>query len=116
MEPSTITATDKTRKKEVSKKEIFLKKIDSESFKLLQQLKDRVNKKTIGRKIKDGEVIGLALKLISSDQIKELQEMTYSEKDRLALAHDDYQKRNGKLTIEQFISKLLNGEISTKNN
>ena len=86
-----------------------------ESFKLLNQIKDRANKKTIGRKIKDGEIIGLALKLISADQIKELQELTYSEKDRLALAHEEYQKKNGKLTIEQFISKLLDGEISMKN-
>jgi len=82
---------------------------------LLNQIKDRANKKTIGRKIKDGEIIGLALKLISADQIKELQELTYSEKDRLALAHEEYQKKNGKLTIEQFISKLLDGEISMKN-
>lgn len=82
---------------------------------MLNQIKDRANKKTIGRKIKDGEIIGLALKLISADQIKELQELTYSEKDRLALAHEEYQKKNGKLTIEQFISKLLDGEISMKN-
>lgn len=112
---TTNTATEKPRKKESLKKEIFLKKIDSETFKLLQQIKDRANKKLIGRKIKDGEIISLALKLINADQIKELQELTYSEKDRLALAHDEYQKKNGKLTIEQFISKLLNGEILTKN-
>jgi hypothetical protein len=113
MEAQTIVETNKN-KKEPLKKSIILKKIDQDTSKLLNQLKDRANKKEFGRKVKDSEIISLALKQITPDHIKLLQEDTFSQKDRLAIAHEDYQKENGKLSQDQFIGKLLRGEISLK--
>ena len=98
------------------KKQSVLKKLDIETAKLLGQLKDRANKKSFGRKVRDGEIIGLALKQLSSEHIKELQERSLSEKDRLGLAHEEYQKQYGKLTMNQFIGKLIKGETISRAN
>lgn len=102
-------------KKEAPKRITVLKKLDSDAAKVLQSLKDRANKKTFGRKVRDSEIIGLGLSLVSLEHIQHLQNQTLSEKDRLHLAHAEYQKVNGKLTLDQFIGKLIRGEINNKN-
>lgn len=106
MEKETIEKP-KLIKKEVPKKNYLLKKVDLETAKLLQQWRDRANKKTYGRDVVDSEIIAAGLKLLSQDHIKELQENTYSEKDRLAIAHEEFQKAHGKISLDQFIGKLL---------
>lgn len=93
------------------KKGSILKKLDQESAKLFMQIKDQINKKPYGRKVRDWEIMSVALKQINQEHIKELQTQTYSEKDRLMLAHEDYQKANGKISLDQFIGKLIRKEI-----
>ena len=99
------------RKAGALKRKSVLKKLDLESAKLLASLKERANKKNYGRKIRDGEILAKALSLLQSHHLEEIQEITYSEKDRLHMAHEDYQKLNGKLSLDQFIGRLLKGEI-----
>lgn len=98
------------------KRKNVLKKLDADAAKLLQSLKDKANKKTFGRKVRDSEVISLGLSLINTDHIQNLQNQTFSEKDRLHIAHEEYQKTNGKITMDQFIGKLLKGEVSANKN
>ncbi|MFZ3231737.1 MAG: hypothetical protein WA160_16130 [Pseudobdellovibrio sp.] len=103
-------------KKVISAKKInVLKKLDPDTVKLLQLFKDKVNKKAFGRKVKDSEIIAAGIKLLGPDQLKDLQQQTYSEKDRLSMAHEEFQKQNGKISLDQFIGKLLKGEVTSKN-
>lgn len=95
-------------------KSTTLKKVDLESAKLLQQYKDKINKKQFGRKIRDQEIIAMGLRLITQEHLNELQEATYGEKDRLYLAHESFQRAHGKIGLDQFIGKLLRGEVSQK--
>lgn len=101
----------KVLKKDPPKRVTVLKKLDADSAKLLQSIKDKANKKPFGRKVKDAEIIGLGLSLINAESIQHLQNQTLSEKDRLQMAHEEYQKANGKISMDQFIGKLLNGEF-----
>jgi hypothetical protein len=101
-------------KKEVIKRNYLLKKIDLDTAKLMNQIREKSNKKPYGRKVTDTEIISAALKLLTQDHIKELQQNTYSEKDRLAMAHEDFQRTNAKISLDQFIGKLLKGEITPK--
>ena len=103
------------QRKEVKKRNYLLKKIDLETAKLMNQIRDKANKKSFGRKVTDAEIIAASIKLLTQEHIKELQQVTYSEKDRLAMAHEEYQKAHGKITLDQFIGKLLKGEFSAKN-
>jgi hypothetical protein len=89
-----------------------LKKIDADTAKQLKQIKDKANKKQFGRNVRDSEVLSMAVGMITDAEIKLLQEATYSEKDRLHIAHSEYISRNGKITLDDFIGKLLRGEIS----
>lgn len=108
----TVEKTSKEKTSSAVKRKNVLKKLDLESAKLLASIKDKANKKNYGRKIKDAEIIAKALSLMESQHIQDLQEMTLSEKDRLHIAHDDFQKKNGKISLDQFIGKLLKGQIN----
>lgn len=107
--------TEKTSEKKSSsaKRKNVLKKLDLEAAKQLATLKDRANKKSHGRKVRDGEIIAKALSLVSAEHILELQEAALSEKDRLHMAHEEFVKQNGKITLDQFIGRLLKGDIKT---
>lgn len=99
------------KKNVTNKKKTGIKKLDSESVRLLLSLKDRANKKSFGRKVRDSEIIEMGLRLVKDEHLLELQEKTYSEKDRLNLAWADHCKKVGKISLEQFIAKLLKREI-----
>ncbi len=101
----------KPTKKTQPKRQTCLKKIDLETSKLLTQLRDRANKKSYGRKVRDAELIAAGLKLLGEPHITELQDQTLSEQDRLKMAHEDFQKTNGKISLDQFIGRLIRGEI-----
>lgn len=107
---------EKTSKDKSSppKRKTTLKKLDQDTTKVLQQLKERANKKSFGRKVRDGEIIAVALSLVTTEHLQKLQESTYSEKDRLHLAHEEYVKANGRITLDQFIGLLIRGEISSQ--
>ena len=102
--------------KSIPKRQSILKKIDAETARQLAGLKERANKKPFGRNLRDSEIIALGLKLIDQKHLAELQEHTYSEKDRLHMAHEAYQKQNGKITLDQFIGRLIRGEIQIQKN
>jgi hypothetical protein len=74
-------------------------------------ISEKANKKDFGRRVKDSEIISMALTLMTDKEIKLLQEATFSEKDRLHMAHSEYVSKNGKITLDDFIGKLLRGEI-----
>lgn len=106
---------DKTQgvsgKQKPNKPKSLLKKIDAQTAKTLLQIKEKANRKDFGRKVQEKEILGLAIRLVTEEHIKELQAQTYSERDRLSMAHEEYQKHHGKITLDQFIGKLLKGEV-----
>lgn len=110
----TVEKTTKDKTSSAVKRKNVLKKLDLESAKLLASLKDKANKKSYGRKIKDSEIISKALALVEAKHLAELQQETLSEKDRLYMAHEEFVKQNGKITLDQFIGRLLKGEIKTQ--
>jgi enoyl-CoA hydratase/carnithine racemase len=115
MEIEAVSNAPKLKKRTVGpedlKKAGAIKKLDPEAAKLLAQLKERANKKTFGRRVRESDILAMSLKLVTQDHIKELQEATYSEKDRLEMIHAQYQKEHGKLTLDQFIGLLMRGEV-----
>ncbi len=114
MEETKVTEKPTEKKQPTVKKKNVLKKLDVDAAKLLQSLKDKANKKSFGRKIRDSEILAKALGLIQPTHLIELQEATLSEKDRLHMAHEEFMKQHGKLSLDQFIGRLLKGEIKTQ--
>ncbi len=99
-------------KKPAVKRQLFLKKLDAETARVLASLKDRANKKPFGRKIRDAEILALGVSLIETSHLNSLQEKSYSETDRLQMLHDGYQKKSGKIPLDEFIGKILRREIT----
>lgn len=110
----TASMDSHVQKTKTSKGSGTIKRLDLASAKLLAQLKEKANKKDIGRKVLESEIISVALKLVTNEHIKELQAVTYSANDRLMLAYADYQKTNGKITLDEFIHNLLKSDQSKK--
>lgn len=108
------TPPQKTTKPKVAKERSVMKKLDPIAAKLLSTLKEKANKKDFGRKIREREILTVALKLVSDQHLRELQEQSYTEKDRLHLAHEEYIKKNGRITLDQFIGLLIRGEVSAQ--
>lgn len=96
-----------------AKKQTYLKQVDQETAKLLSQLKEKANKKDFGRKIKESEILALAIKQVTEADLSTLRLSSYSEKDRLLMAHKSYQGKHGKITLDQFIGKLMRREIES---
>lgn len=109
-----ITSATKSSPKAKRKPESIglVKKLDPDGGKLFVAIKEKINKKNFGRKIKDSEIIAFSLGLLTPEHIKLLQEKTITEKDRLALAHEEYCKENGKISLDQFIGVLVRGHAS----
>lgn len=100
-------------KKVTKQKQSTIKKLDPDTLKLLSSLKEKANKKSFGRKIKDSEIIFAGLKLVTTAEIRALQENSYQEKDLLGICHEDYMKStSSKLSVDQYLGKLLRGEIA----
>lgn len=109
-EQKNVEKTTEKKSAPIKRKNV-LKKLDVEAAKLLQTIKEKANKKTYGRNVRDSEIIAKALTLIDHNHLLDLQENTLTEKDRLHRAHESFQKTNGKLSMDQFIGRLLKGEI-----
>lgn len=111
---SQTEATEKQKrgpKKKLNTQGLSKRSMDLETIKLLTQFKEKANKKNFGRDVRDHEILACAVKQLKPEHIIELQEQTYSEQDRLSIAHDQYMKENGKISLDQFIGKLIRGEI-----
>ncbi len=89
----------------------YLKKVDPETARLLSQLKEKANKKTLGRKVRESEILSVAIRQVTGEHLRELQEATYSAQDRLGLKHEEYQKAKGKIALADFIDLLVKREI-----
>ena len=90
-----------------SKSVSVLKKLDADTAKLLSQLKEKVNKKSFGRRIRDSEILSLGLRNLTNDHIRSLQEFSLTADDKLKLAHEKYVKEKGKVSYDEFLLSLL---------
>lgn len=105
-------SASKPERAKVPKLKTTMRRLDSATAKALSQLAERANKKDFGRKVRDSDILAMAVTLVEDEHLKELQEQSFTEKDHLSMAHQEYQKRHGKISLDQFIGKLLKGEIS----
>lgn len=106
-------ASKRARQASKSKEKSSLKKMSLETAKAITVIRDKANKKDYGRKVRDSEVLAMAVSLITDKEISLLQEATYSEQDRLKMVHSEYVKSSGsRLSLDDFIGKLLRGEIN----
>lgn len=84
------------------------------TWKILTELLKKINGKDRGRSIKADEVIALALSLITPGEIKELQDGSLSNADRLELKYQKYIQENSYMSKDDFLGRLMKGELNPK--
>ncbi len=67
----------------------------------------KANKKDFGRRIKPDDLLSVALSLIEAHHIKELQEKSLSNADRLDRDYRSYVQKNGPISKDEYLGLLL---------
>ena len=89
-----------------------------ETKKRIQMELAKINKKDFGKKVRCDELIGTALSLLTERHIKELQEGSMTNADRLEQKYREYVRKHGPMTKDSFLGTLLPpdsvGEVGVK--
>lgn len=71
----------------------------------------RCNKKDFGGKVKADDVVARAMSKFTAEDVKDLQEGSLSNIDLLDREHREYVAKNGPISRNDFIGKILSGEV-----
>jgi len=96
-----------------AKSDVSAIRIDLSTQKLVSSLLAKANRKSFGRKVKASQLVQLALSKLDDADIRQLQEKSLSNADRMEMKFREYCKRNSGATREEFLGHLL-GEQSSK--
>jgi hypothetical protein len=77
---------------------------------ILQEV-ERLNQKKLGRKVIPDDIVSVAITLLKSDQYEKIQDATLSHFDRLAKSHQVYIEEHGEISKDDYLGKILSGEI-----
>ena len=91
------------------KSDISAIRIDMATQKLVSSLLAKANRKSHGRKVKASQLVQLALSKLEDTDIRQLQENSLSNADRMEMKFREYCKRNSGATREEFLGQLLSG-------
>ena len=106
-----VTEPKPTKSKQVTGSSASLRVKRDTKRRVISELA-KMNKKEFGRRIKADELVALALSLVESRHVAELQERSLSNSDRLDRHYQQYVKTNGPLSKDDFFGKLLSGEVT----
>src|SRR3989338_4637967 len=84
-------------------------RLKRETKKRIQAELAKINKKDFGKKVRCDELIGTALSLLTERHIKELQDGSMTNADRLEIQYRDYIKKHGATSKDDFLGKILLG-------
>ena len=88
-------------------------RVSTATHKILQHLMVRANDKDLGRKVRADEIVNVALFLVLHEHIDQLQAATFSNADRLELSYRRFIMTGPKITKDEFLGRILNGEAVT---
>ena len=71
----------------------------------------KVNKKSYGRKVIIDDYLKLAVSLITSEHLKQLQEASLSHFDRFEITYYKYVKQHGSISKDAYMGAIMRGEI-----
>ena len=115
MEQTTQTKVSKARQTNSPTVGLRLRR---ETKKRIQMELAKINKKDFGKKVRCDELIGTVLSLLTERHIKELQEGSMTNADRLEQKYREYVRKHGPMTKDSFLGTLLPpdsvGEVGVK--
>ena len=76
----------------------------------------KANKKDFGRRVRADDLVALAVGLVQPEHLRQLQEATLSNADRLEQRYQEHVKKHGSLSKDEFIGLLMLGGTGTQKN
>jgi hypothetical protein len=73
----------------------------------------KVNKKEFGYRVRPDQYLALALSKMGADDIKQLQEESLTNADRLARDYREYVASHGMMSKDEYLGRRLRGELAT---
>ncbi len=102
--------TQSKEQKPKAKTDVSAIRIDMSTQKLVSSLLAKANRKSHGRKVKASQLVQLALSKLDDADIRQLQERSLSNADRMEMKFREYCKRNHGATRDEFLGQLLEGK------
>jgi hypothetical protein len=110
MNTTTVKKSAPTLKK---KKVCTVLRLSEDSTEILKKLKDKANKKEIGKRIRSEPIVKLGLSLIEPRHLESLQQSSVSNEDRVkALLRTQVEKKKS-MTRDEFWGLLLAGKLQS---
>jgi hypothetical protein len=108
MEPITTKKIREVKKPNVATATIRLKR---ETKRRIQVELAKINKKDFGTKVRFDDLIGTVLSLLTNYHIKELQDRSMTNADRLEIQYRDFVKKHGATSKDDYLGKILSGDV-----
>ena len=106
--------TQKLQESKEQADKILTVRVSPKTRDLLTEILKKVNGKDHGRCIKADAVLALALSLVTQKEIRELQESSLTNADRLELQYQRYIQENSFISKDEWIGRLMKGELRVK--
>jgi len=107
MEPSTQTKVTKTKTQNSPTVGLRLRR---ETKRRIQMELAKINKKDFGKKVRCDELIGTVLSLLTDRHVKDLQDGSMTNADRLELKYREHVRKHGPMTKDAFLGTLFVGD------
>lgn len=88
--------------------------IRRETKKRIQAELAKINKKDLGRSILADDYVALAITLVTPDHVRQLQDASLTNADRLQRDYREYIAKFGHVTIDQYLGLLMSGKLQEK--
>lgn len=82
-------------------------RVSKDSQNKINSLLKKLNVKDLGRQIKSADVVRKALEELNDDHLKELQDESLSNADRLEKRYSEHCEVNGFITKDEYLGQLL---------
>ena len=91
-------------------------RVKKTTAKSLKSVLNKLNKKSLGRKVTIDDVVAKALPLLTETHFNEIKEGTYSGEDRLEIRYQEYCRSHGNTSKEKFLEELLKAGLPALQN
>ncbi len=82
-------------------------RVNKNTARKVRTLVNRLNKKTLGRKLKFDDYLEKVFDLMGDDILKEIQESSLTNSDKLELSFKDYCRNHGIISKDEYLGMLL---------
>ena len=99
-------------KKQIKKTNTTPIRVFKATAKTLKSMIQKLNKKSLGRKVRVDDLILKSLSLLEDKHLEEIRDATLSNTDKLEISYQEYCKTHGQISKDEYLGRLLSDQKS----